>query len=786
MDTNPDRLLSNSITGDDDHLYVHLKEAIQKAIKIDIIVAFLMESGVRMILNDLKEALNRGCEVRILCGNYLNITQPQALYLLKDELEDRVILKFYNQKNRSFHAKAYIIESENSGEIFIGSSNLSRSALTDGIEWNYRMTKEVDPKSYRSFKEKFEDLFLDNGKIIDHKELRKYSLHWQKPKFFSYEEEGGKIEEPLPSEESTYQVSQPDSAVIPFPKPLGVQIEALYELKKTREDGWDKGLVVAATGVGKTFLAAFDSLNYNRILFIAHREEILLQAKRSFEVIQPKKSTGLYYGGEKEKDADVLFATVQTLGKNGHLTEENFPKDAFDYIVVDEFHHATADNYKRILEWFEPGFLLGLTATPERMDNKDVFVLCDYNLVYEIRLKEAINKGMLVPFKYYGIFDDTDFSKVKTVNGMFEQKDLEKALSIHQRADLIYNHYKKHQSDRAIGFCATRNHAVYMAEQFQAKNIPSCAVISGAGNHSEFVLDRKEAIDRLKKGSIKVIFAVDMFNEGLDVPEIDTVLFLRPTESPTVFLQQLGRGLRKSRGKKHLHVLDFIGNYKKAELIPYLLVGNEKEKGRKKKIREVLREENFPTDCIIDFDFQVIDLFEALEKKGRKAYDKLVDEFERVETFLGHRPSRLEFFTYMDDELAANMKSNKNIKIFNDYMGFLNMQGRLSEKEMELVQTPAHEFIKTIENTSMSKTYKMPVLYAFYNNGAMKRKIGEEDLYQSFQRFYANPANGVDMKRDKSTQNYKKWTNKEYVNLARRNPLKFLAKTHGDWFYWQG
>ena len=406
-------------------------------------------------------------------------------------------------------------------------------------------------------------------------------------------------------------------------EPRGAQIEALYSLEKSREEGFDKGLVVAATGIGKTYLAAFDSAKYNRILFVAHREEIIKQAAQSFKNVRNSDDIGFFYGNQKDTKNSFIFALVQTLGKDEYLNEEYFSKDYFDYIIVDEFHHAVSNNYKKIINYFTPKFLLGLTATPERLDSKDVFALCDYNMVYEVRLKDAINKGWLVPFRYYGIYDETvNYEDIDYKNGKYDDKQLEEALMLNKRGELILNHYLKYNSKRAMGFCTSRHHAEYMAKVFNENNIPSAAVYSGEkGEYSE---ERNIALSKLTSGELKVIFSVDMFNEGLDVPAIDMVMFLRPTQSPTIFLQQLGRGLRKSKDKTYLNVLDFIGNYKKANLVPFLLSGKEYSSIDCKKNKQ--GDYEFPEECIVDFDFRIIDIFKKQAEREMKVKDKIKEQ----------------------------------------------------------------------------------------------------------------------------------------------------------------
>lgn len=753
---------SNSITGDKDHIYPKLKQSFKTATTIDIIVSFLMESGVKLLLQDLKEALNRGVKIRILTGNYLKITQPQALYLLKSELKDKVDLRFYNNPNKSFHPKAYMFHNPIDSEIYIGSSNISRGALTSSIEWNYRFLKSTAPNDFKVFYDTFEDLFNNHSLIITDEVLKDYSKQWTRPNVYK----------DIEKEESK------EDNIINIFEPRGAQIEALYSLEKSREEGFDKGLVVAATGIGKTYLAAFDSAKYNKILFVAHREEIIKQAAQSFKNVRNSDDIGFFYSNQKDTKNSFIFALVQTLGKEQYLNEEYFSKDYFDYIIVDEFHHAVSSNYKKIIDYFTPKFLLGLTATPERLDSKDVFALCDYNMVYEVRLKDAINKGWLVPFRYYGIYDETvNYEDIDYKNGKYDDKQLEEALMLNKRGEVILNHYLKYNSKRAIGFCTSRHHAEYMAKVFNENNIPSAAVYSGEkGEYSE---ERNIALSKLTSGELKVIFSVDMFNEGLDVPAIDMVMFLRPTQSPTIFLQQLGRGLRKFKDKKYLNVLDFIGNYKKANLVPFLLSGKEYSASECKKNKQ--GDYEFPEECIVDFDFKIIDIFKKQAEREMKVKDKVKEQFEVVSQMLGYRPSRVELFTYIDDEVYQNIRS-KAMNPFSNYLEYIKENDKLTHDEEILYNSRGREFINMIETTSMSKTYKMPVLLAFYNYGDIKMEISEDDIYKSFYNFYRKGSNKVDMLKDKGTREFETWDKKKYVSLANNNPIKFLLKTHGEFF----
>ncbi len=748
------KMKQNAFTGNNNDFYSQLKESIVNAQSIDIIVSFLMESGVKLIINDLKKS---NLKIRILTTDYLNITQPEALFILKSELKDNLDLRFYSEPN-SFHPKAYFFHYDWDSEIYVGSSNISKGALTTSIEWNYHFKKSEKPNDFKHFQDTFEDLFANHSIEVTDEILRDYSKSWIRPK----------ISRPHTNEKDTKEF-----------EPNPVQLEALYMLNQSRGEGYEKALVVAATGTGKTYLAAFDTKNYEKILFIAHREEIIRQAAKTFKNIHPDKSIGFFYNNKKDTDTDITFALVQTMGKSNYLNDNYFENGHFDYIIIDEFHHAVANNYKRILDYFKPKFLLGLTATPERLDTKDVFALCDYNTVYEIRLKEAINKGFLSPFKYYGIYDDTvNYEDISMRRGRYDEKDLEDKLMINKRADLVLNHYLKYPSKTAIGFCSSRNHAEFMAEHFTKNNIPSAAVYSG--EPGEYTHERQTAIAKLKNNELKILFTVDMFNEGVDIPSIDTVLFLRPTQSPIVFLQQLGRGLRKSEDKKYLTVLDFIGNYKKANLVPFLLSGNEYD--TKTLLNESVMDFEYPEDCYIDFDFQLVDLFKIQARQELKIKDKIIMEFESVKESLSHRPSRVELFLRMDDAVYSAMRKRSKLNLFRDYITFLSDNNELESDEKSIVSTKAHEFLNALETTSMTKSYKMPIFLAFYNDGEVKMEITDEDVYKSMCRFYSDPSNGVDMLKDKRTRNYKEWGMKEYVSLAKRNPIKFLNKSTSEFF----
>ncbi len=772
---------TNVMTGDKDqsrHLYYQLKKNMQTADGIDILVSFLMESGVKLICEDLKAALERGARIRILTGNYLGITQPSALYMLKRELGDGIDLRFYNDKSRSFHPKAYIFHEGDKSDIYIGSSNISRSAMTSGIEWNYRFTNTSDPENYQLFYQTFEDLFYHHSIVVDDEEPRRYSKNWHKPalaKDLERYDEVELINEENPDHDDKFD----DRDSLTSIQPRGAQIEALYALEDSRAEGATKALVQAATGVGKTYLAAFDSAPYPRVLFVAHREEILQQAARSFANVRRSDDYGFFTGKQKDTDKSVIFASVATLGKPEYLCRRYFAPDYFDYIIIDEFHHAVTDQYRRIVDYFTPQFLLGLTATPDRLDGKNIYELCDYNVPFEISLKEAINKGLLVPFHYYGIYDETDYSGLRLVNGHYDEKDLTDLYQENQqRIDLIYKYYSKYHPTRALGFCCSRQHAEEMAREFCDRGVPAVAVYSNAD--SEYALERDKAIQQLKDGEISVIFCVDMFNEGLDIDSLDMVMFLRPTESPTVFLQQLGRGLRTCKGKDHLTVLDFIGNYAKAGNAPRLLSGETSCNAIASDEYAVIE---YPDDCIVDFDMQLIDLFKELEKKAQPMRRRIDQEYDRVKARLGGKvPTRMELFTYMDDDVYEYCIRHTHDNPFRHYLTYLHDRGELNAAEQVLYDGIAREFLEVLETTDMTKVYKMPVLSAFYNGGDIRMAVTDDEVLMAWKAFFDTDTNWKDLASDMTYDDYKAMTDKQHLNKARTMPIKYL-KASGKGFF---
>lgn len=747
--------MQNVITNDSVSLLSHLQASFKRARQIKLVVSFIMESGVRLLLPDLQDALARKVSVQILTSRYLDITEPSALYLLKDQLGSGVDIRIFESGNIAFHPKTYIFIGSDNGEVYVGSSNLSRSALIDGIEWNYRLRSQQEPQDFSTFIQNFDGLFARAVPLTD-EWLKDYSLSWKRPRWVGYRSV------PQKKEDEAY--------------PQGAQIEALHYLEQARAEGFQRGMVVMATGVGKTYLAAFDSKKFRRVLFVAHREEILRQAMETFSNVVPTKTKGWFNADWKTTNADLIFASVQTLSQQSYLNPSYFPPDYFDYIVIDEFHHVAAASYQRIVNYFKPRFLLGLTATPYRMDNQDIFQFCEDNVVYEINLQEAINKDYLVPFHYYGIYDDTtDYSKIAISNGRYVSEQLEKALSVNTRVDLILKRYREHKSERALGFCSGIGHANYMTEMFRQNDISAAAVHSGQG---PYVMEREAAAKALRDGTVEVIFAVDQFNEGVDIPEIDLVMFLRPTESYTVFLQQLGRGLRKSDNKEFLTVLDFIGNYKRAHLIPLILTGRnpQDQKNQVYRIRDL--RQSVAEGCTVNFDMRLLDVFEEMRK-----YDPLPErmqgEYYRLKADLGHRPLRLDIHVGSDIPCKEFLRP-RHLNPYKGYLRFLAELGELSPEEEEWLDTAVEEFLIDLENTSMTKLYKIPTIRSFIRGERLEASVSSSEIGQALQLYYQDPRFHVDMQ-DKSSRGFQEWNPEMWTSLAEKNPIKFLSKS-SDFF----
>jgi superfamily II DNA or RNA helicase/SAM-dependent methyltransferase len=691
------------VTGGADPFLPHLSRAFAHSNQIDFAVAFVKVTGLRLLMAELLAVLGTGdndaasrCRVRVLTSDYLDVTDPEALRLMLLLRERGAEVKVFTTADAgSFHLKAYIFarvqgDQVESGTAFIGSSNITRQALRDGLEWNYRIVYPQD-SGFLEARLRFDELFAHERSLV-------LSDAW----IDAYERR--RVQPSRPIAPGSTEGEQP-----PVPHP--VQQEALDALAATRQAGYRRGLVVLATGLGKTWLAAFDSvqLGARRVLFVAHREEILAQAGETFLRIRPQARVGFYMGQSRDAEVDVLCASVQTLARTQHLVR--FSPQHFDYVVVDEFHHAAASTYRRLLTHFAPSFLLGLTATPERTDQSDILSLCDDNLVFSTDLFDGIRAGLLAPFHYYGIWDESvDYREIPWRNGRFDPEQLSAKLATLARARHALKEWQRRAQARTLAFCVSTRHADFMAGQFNRAGVAAAAVYTGS------TLGRAEALESLKSGGLKVVFSVDLFNEGVDLPAIDTVMMLRPTESKVLFLQQLGRGLRRSEGKDKLVVLDFIGNHQSFLQKPQALFRTgttfKALAGFARKVETGRLE--LPDGCFVNYDLALIDFLKALDGGGP------VRDYEALKFTLGRRPTLAEFYRSGASVQVMRREHGSWFELVRD-------MGDLDEAECELLGEQ-EALLREVEVTSMTKSFKMVLLEALLELDGLAKPALLSDL----------------------------------------------------------
>lgn len=528
---------------DEFRIGTEIKKEIKSANRIDFICSFIKWSGLRLIKEQLKERINRGIDVRVITTVYMGASDKRAIDELK-KMGAQVKVSYDTRRTR-LHAKAWCFH-RNSGytTAYVGSSNLSAAAQTEGVEWNVRISKVESPHLIDKFEASFES-------------------YWNSEEFKTY---NGSIFEQEALSKALKKELIPDFEQTFFDiKPYSFQEEILNKLSLERQiKKSDKNLVVAATGTGKTVISAFDYKNYKKeveetptLLFVAHRKEILKQSIQTFRQVLKNANFGeMLVDNYQPHEWNHVFASIQSLNSQ----QFNFESEKYDVVIIDEFHHAEAATYQKLLNHINPKYLLGLTATPERSDGVNIKDWFNGRATAELRVWNAIDSGLLSPFQYFGVHDNTDLKNIGWSRGRYDIKELEQLYTeSEERLAFIekelWEKVKEPLKMKALGFCVSVQHAQFMAEKFNQMNIPGIA-LSGNSERDE----RSGAISKLRNGKFNAIFTVDLFNEGVDIPEVDTILFLRPTDSATLFTQQLGRGLRLSEGKECLTVLDFIGH----------------------------------------------------------------------------------------------------------------------------------------------------------------------------------------------------------------------------------
>lgn len=668
-----------------------LKKSIDTCQSFAFSVSFIKKPGLRLLAPNIEAALNRGARGRLITSTYQNFTDIESLTFFND-LQNRYSDSFECHLDREcfydswgnsvgFHSKGYLFEYGDHNELLVGSSNITVYALLKNIEWDVSIIDGSDSETYAAAEEEFNRLWektypLTQELISDYRTRLFYSIErW----------------------DMDYEIANSEI------KPNYMQRKALKELNRIRVTGATKALIVAAAGSGKTYLAAFDALNFNpkRLLYIAHEGSILMKAYETFsKVFGSDRSYGLYTGDYKEPEADFVFST--NISMAGAL--ELFDTHTFDYVIIDECHHATAETYQKVLRYFEPEFLLGITATPERMDENDVFSLFDQNVPYELRLRDAIINKLVVPFKYYGIRDELIEYGAKETKGhkFVEQFSDEKHCEFIR--DMIEKYREPGKKLKALAFCRDVAHARRMADAMEEYYPRGTRFLTGNNSVGERVRAYKDLQD--EDAELQILFTVDILNEGVDIPGVNMVLFLRPTDSQTIFIQQLGRGLRNYEGKKYVTVLDFIGNdYKRSVQIAFALGSLSENFVVEKKLIAALVQDDFKEIGLSDYGVE-IHIDELSKKEVLSFIDEvnfntkryLAQDYENFKKYISasRYPDHVDYLNndYAPD-LIKFMQSKISGKKNYSYYGFLKA---IDESNLPAFDERQEEFVNYLSD----------------------------------------------------------------------------------------
>ena len=658
-----------------------IKDNLKKCNTFSFSVSFIKKAGLVLLEREIEEALDRGAKGRIITSTYQNFTDIGSLeqfYVWQKEYDNfECHLDYECFGDNGFHTKGYLFEYDDSIEFIVGSSNITRFALLKNFEWNVSLVSKDNLNSYNDALIEFE-LIWDKTLELDSKIIEKYRLQ---------------LDYAIEKWDMDY-VNAIDSKI----NPNSMQRKALRELRRYRDTGVKKALIISATGSGKTYLSAFDARNFGakRLLYIVHRESILKDAKESFiKVFGAERTYGFYTGNENSLEADFIFATSNMLGR--HL--DSFKKDEFDYIIYDEVHHVVAETGKKIFEYFEPEFILGLTATPERMDNQDIFTLFDQNVPFELRLRDAINNDLVVPFHYYGIRDQlVDYSskdKMTIAKNIAEQKNIEFIKS------QIEKYRKPGEKLKCIAFCTNIQSCKLMAEELYEEGYHTIS-LTGINDTGVRIKAFKDLQD--DNNLLEIICTVDILNEGVDIPQVNMVLFLRPTESQTVFIQQLGRGLRKYPGKDYVTVLDFIGNnYDRAVQIAMALGTLGKTTYMEKAYLKEMIRTNFESLDIPNVKIEIDDLSKEeiinfIDKTNFNSKLFLEKDYRNFKSYInnGSYPTHMDFLNSdVSPDLIRIIKSTFSGSKNKSYYNFLK---KIDEDTIPMFDDKQIVFINNMED----------------------------------------------------------------------------------------
>ena len=740
---------------------------------VDILASFVQNSGLDVIEQRLFQLLRSQSAVRIMVSDYLSISDPASLKRLcdwkelieaddeyKGELSVRLVeIAKLPEKPQSFHPKSWRIIDSHLSFIAVGSSNLSRPALETGVEWNLLSTSSHELAAHNDFGDEYNALWtlatpltstVVEGYAKKAKEFRK--LHFEPETL--------------------------DERYVPDPRPW--QRTALQSLQKIRDANYSRALVAVATGMGKTWLGAFDvrqvgeQLNRRpRVIVIAHRSHILVQAESALSCVLEDAfglaTTSWYIGSKSDLKGDLVIASVQKLALPVGLRE--LAKQQFDYAIIDEVHHAAAPTYRRVLAQLNATFVLGLTATPERSDGVDVAGIFDDNLAHHATIGDGIAEDSLVPFHYIGIRDTVDFKQIPWRNGRFDLEKLEELVEHSDRMNRLWVAMQDHPAKQTIVFCCSRRHALFTRDWLRSKGISSAAVFSGVGSDGQI-----ESLDALRTGKLETLCVVDMFNEGLDIPSVDRVIMLRPTESKVIFLQQLGRGLRAATGKTRLLVIDFVGNHQIfAQRMLHLLSlgGKDAEWGDLKKWLQG-EPPDLPIGCLLNVELEARDILGQFLPSGSKA---ALETYRMVRDELGRRPQAAELFAYGILPRTLSQAAGS-------WFQFIESEEDLSSEERRVVEQFL-DWLRTVETTSLNKSYKMVVLRVLLDFGDLFRPVDLTTFSLRCRRFMLqHPVLRRDLVEGQHSLNHETASDEEWVQWWRKWPIdRWLDEQNGGrWF----
>jgi superfamily II DNA or RNA helicase/diadenosine tetraphosphate (Ap4A) HIT family hydrolase/HKD family nuclease/SOS-response transcriptional repressor LexA len=704
-------------------LWKSIGQRVSSAAEVDLLASFVQPSGLDLIQQSIFAALRTEARIRILVGDYLYITSTEALrrlmgwVSLAEEIEGNSSLEVrlaeiskLSSKPDSFHPKAWRIIDSSGGLLVVGSSNLSKAALETGVEWNLIGQTTGSEPIDQALANAFSDLW-QQATPLDEALVSSYALH---------------------AKEAHRKFIPPESVDFPAalfsPRPW--QIGALESLDHIRSNAYRRALVAVATGLGKTWLAAFDVLAVGqalkrlpRVLIIAHRAEILIQAEATVRTAMQSEweetRVTWYLGANSDMSGKLVVASIQKLTRPEGLAE--LDRQHFDYVVIDEVHHAQAPSYRRVMARLNASFTLGLTATPERTDGVDVASLFDDVLAWQATVGDGIAEGSLVPFHYLGLKDDVDFEQIPWRNGRFDPTALEEKLENSDRMERLWTAWQADPDARTLVFCCSRRHALYTRDWLRRRQVRAAAVFSGSGGDP-----RSDSLNAFIEGELQALCVVDLFNEGLDVPHVDRVVMLRPTESKVIFLQQLGRGLRAAENKLRLKVIDFVGNHRvfASRLTHLLSLGNQSATWTH--LKKFLKggTPDLPEGCLLDLEVEAKELMLRLLPNTGSV---VVEAYRGMRDELGRRPSPSELFHhgYLPRTLAGS---------FGSWFGFMAEENDLTESERQ-VFVSFESWLAMLEVTNLNKSYKMVVLRVLLDRDAMWDGMEIEKLAAACREF---------------------------------------------------